>query len=53
MFDTYSASSLKQQSMGRQVVSLKHIILIQSLLLCLNAVCLAEKQQIPISLSLV
>jgi hypothetical protein len=49
--DFYSASSLKQQSVGRHVAPLGHIILIranQSLLFLLNAVCLAEKQQIPI-----
>jgi hypothetical protein len=49
--DFYSASSLKQQSVGRHVAPLWHIILIranQSLLFLLNAVCLAEKQQIPI-----
>jgi hypothetical protein len=48
--DFHSASSLKQQSAGRHVASLGHIILIpsQSLLLLLNAACLAEKQQKPI-----
>jgi len=45
--DLYSASSLKQQSAGRHVAPLGHIILIPSQPL-LNAVCLAEKQQIPI-----
>ena len=51
----YSASSLKQQSAGRHVAPLGHIILIssQSLLFLLNAACLAEKQQIPILYSLV
>ena len=46
--DCYSASSLKQQSASRNVAPRGHIILIranQSLLLLLNAVCLAEKQQ--------
>jgi hypothetical protein len=49
------ASSLKQQSAGRHVAPLGHIILIsnQSLLFLLNAACLAEKQQIPILYSLV
>ena len=37
--DFYSASSLKQQSTGRYVAPLGHIILIA---------CLAEKQHIPI-----
>ena len=49
--DLYSASSLKQQSMGRHVAPPAHIILIPSqpvLLFLLNVVCLAEKQQIPI-----
>jgi hypothetical protein len=50
--DFYSASSLKQQSAGRHVAPLGHIILIrranQSLLFLLNAACLAEKQQLPI-----
>ena len=50
--DFHSASSLKQQSVGRQVAPLRHHILIaitnQSLLFLLNAACLAEKQQIPI-----
>ena len=47
----YSASSLKQQSVGRHVAPLGHIILIPSqpvLPFLLNAACLAEKQQIPI-----
>jgi len=50
-FDFYSPSSLKQQTAGRHIEPLRHIILIrvhQSLLLHLSAVCLAEKQQIPI-----
>ena len=54
--DFYSSSSLKQQSAGRHVDPLGHIIWFranQSLLLILNAVCLAENQQIPILLSLV
>ena len=54
--DFYSASSLKQQSAGKHVTTLGHIILIpkkqvraiQSLLFLLNAACLAKKQQIPI-----
>jgi hypothetical protein len=49
--DFYSANSLKQQSVVRHVDSLGNIILIPShpvLLFLLNAVCLAEKQQIPI-----
>jgi len=48
----YSASSLKQQSADRHIAALGHIILIPSqpvLLFLLNAACLAEKQQIPIS----
>jgi hypothetical protein len=43
--DFYSASSLKQQSAGRHDAPLRHN---QSLLLLLNAACLAEKQQIQI-----
>jgi len=48
--DLYSASSLKQQSAGRHVAPLGHIILIPSQPVFahfLNAVCSAEKQQIP------
>jgi hypothetical protein len=43
---------MKQQSAGRHVASLNHIILIPSqpgFALLFNAACLAEKQQIPIS----
>ena len=50
------ASSRKQQSAGRHATLPRHIILTlgnQSLLLLLNAACLAEKQQIPILMSLV
>jgi hypothetical protein len=45
----YCASSLKQQSAGRHVAPIGHIILIPSQpgLFLLNAVCLTEKQQIP------
>jgi hypothetical protein len=46
-----STFQLKQQSAGRQVAPLGHIILIPSqplLLFLLNTACLAEKQQIPI-----
>jgi len=46
--DFHSASSLKQQSAGRHVAPLGHIILIPSqpvLLFLLSAACLAEKQQ--------
>jgi hypothetical protein len=46
-----SASSLRQQSVGRHVIPLGHIILILSqpvFVLLLNAACLAEKQQILI-----
>ena len=47
--DFYSASSLKQQSAGRHVAPLRHIILVLSQPVFLrNAACLAEKQQIPI-----
>jgi hypothetical protein len=49
--DFYSASSLKQQSAGRHVAPLGHIILIPSqpvFALFLNDACLAEKQQIQI-----
>jgi hypothetical protein len=48
--DLYSASSLKQQSAGRHVTPLGHIILmwVCSLLFLLNAACLTEKQQIPV-----
>jgi hypothetical protein len=49
--DFYSASSLKQQSAGRHVAPLGHIIL--CLLFLLNAAYLAKKQQIPILKSLV
>jgi hypothetical protein len=47
--DFYSTSSMKQQSAGRHVAPLGHIILIQSqpvfatLVFLLNAACLAEK----------
>jgi hypothetical protein len=47
----YSAGSLKQQSVDRHVVLLRHIILIPSQLifaLSPHAACLTEKQQIPI-----
>jgi len=50
--DFYSASSMKQQSAGRHVAPLKHIILMvanQFLLLPLLAACWAKKEQIPIS----
>ena len=46
----YCASSLKQQSAGRHVASLRHIIMIPSqpvLLFLFIAAFLAEKQQIP------
>jgi hypothetical protein len=49
--DFYRDSSLKQQSAGRHVAPLGHIILIpiQSVFApSPNATCLAEKQQIPI-----
>jgi hypothetical protein len=49
--DFYSASSLKQQSAGRHVTPLHTLFWFratQSLLVLLNAACLAEKQQIPI-----
>ena len=52
----YSARSLKQQSAGRHVAPLGHIILIPSqpvFALLLNVACLAEKQQIQILYSLV
>ena len=48
----HSASSLKQQSKGRNVAPPRHIAQIQtnlSFLLLLKAVCLAEKQQTPIA----
>ena len=51
-----SVSLLKQQSAGRHVAPLGHIILIPSqpvFALSPYAACLAEKQQIPILLSLV
>ena len=50
--DLYSTSSLKQQSEGRHVAPLGHIILIPNqpvFAFLLNAACLAEKQQIPIT----
>jgi hypothetical protein len=49
--DFYSASSLKQQNACRHVAPIGHIILIPShpvFALSRYAVCLAEKQQIPI-----
>ena len=48
--DYYSASSLKQQSVGRHVASdtWSWLRANQSWLLLLNVVCLVEKQQIPI-----
>ena len=48
--DLYSASSLKQQSAGKHVAPLGHIIRIpsQPLLFLLNAACLTEKQIVPI-----
>jgi hypothetical protein len=49
--DFYSARLLKQQSVGRHVSPLGHIIPIPSqpvFALFLNTVCLAEKQQVPI-----
>ena len=54
--DFYSASSLKQQWTDIHVAPFQHIIMIranQSLFSLLNAACIAEKQQIPILLSLV
>ena len=52
--DCYSASSLKQQPAVRHVAPLWHIILIPSQpVFLLNDACLAEKQDIPIFLSLV
>jgi len=50
--DLYSASSLKQQSAGRHVAPLGHIILIPRqpvFALSPYVVCLAEKQEILIS----
>jgi len=51
--DIYSASSLTRQSTGRHVAPLGHSLLIQEQLsLCFypfSAVCLMEKQQLPIS----
>ena len=50
--DLYRASSLKQQSDGRDMLfhldTLFWFRVNQSLLLLLNAACLLEKQQIPI-----
>jgi hypothetical protein len=52
----YSASSLKQQSAGKHVAPLGHIILIPShpvfAFFLLNAACLAKKQHIPMLYSL-
>ena len=48
LLDLYSASSLKQQSAGRHVAPLKHIILIPvnpSLLFFIKSICLAENQK--------
>ena len=46
--DFYSASSLDQQTAGRLVAPLEHIIMLRAnqFLFFLNASCLAEKQQI-------
>ena len=49
--DIYSASSLKQQTVDRHVTPLGHNFRFQakrSLFLHINAVCLAEKQQLSI-----
>jgi hypothetical protein len=48
--DFYSASSLKQQSAGKDVTPIGHIILIpsQQAFALSPAVCLEEKQHIPI-----
>ena len=50
VLDFYSSSSLQNKSAGRHVAPIVHINFqaIQSMLLCHNAVCLAEKLQIPI-----
>jgi hypothetical protein len=51
LLDLYNVSSLKQQSAGRHVGPLEHIILFwsnQSLLLLVSAEYLAKKQQLPI-----
>jgi len=50
--DFYTANSLKQQSVGRHVAPLRHIIQIPSqpafaLSPYINDMCLAEKPQIP------
>jgi hypothetical protein len=51
--DFYSASTLKQQSADRHAAPLGHVILIPSQpVFSFNAASLAEKQQIPILLSL-
>jgi hypothetical protein len=53
VLDSYSASSLKQQTACRYVAPIGQIILIPShpvFALSRYAVCLAEKQQIPIFL---
>ena len=47
--DIYSASSLKQQSVGRHVAPLWHSCLIPNQPVFALAACLAEKQQIPMS----
>ena len=44
----YSARSMKKQSAGGHVAPLGHIILNSSQIVFVNAVCLAEKQQIQI-----
>ena len=47
--DLYSASSLQQQSVGRHVAQLGHIILIlRQPGFSLNAACLPDTHQIPI-----
>ena len=50
-FECFSSSLMKQQSTGRHVAPLGHIILISSplsLLFLLNAACVEEKHQNPI-----
>ena len=54
--DFYSASSLKQLSVGKRIISLGHIILFPSqpvFVLTPQSCCSVEKQQVPMFQSLV
>ena len=53
LIGSFSASSLKQQSAGRHVAPLGHLILIPRRTVCVVTLNFAEKQQLPISWSFV